>query len=158
MDSPPLIKLEKVNKAFASHQALKDVDLSVASGARLGIYGPNGGGKSTLLMVIAGLIKPSSGRAQVCGEAAHALPLRQSGKIGLVLARPGLYELLTARENLHHFGALYGLSEAQVDAKAEALCAKVSLRKQDLDRRSSVLSSGVQQKIAILRALLTDPQ
>lgn len=135
---------------------LRDVSLEVRAGEMVGVVGPNGGGKSTLLLMMAGLLRPSSGRVRVCGIDAFALSLTAAGKVGLVTARPGLYPLLTGRENLHHFGGLFGLSPAEVNAKAEPLASALELS--TMDERVSRLSTGMQQKLSLVRALLLSPE
>jgi ABC-type multidrug transport system ATPase subunit len=92
----------------------------------------------------------------VSGVEAQALSLTTTGRVGLVTARPGLYPLLTGRENLWHFGGLFGLTEREVDAKAEPLARELGLG-QGLDERVARLSTGTQQKLSLVRALLLSP-
>jgi ABC-2 type transport system ATP-binding protein len=152
----PIVVVEKAGRAFGRKSVLSDVDLTVAEGELVGIVGPNGGGKSTLLFLMAGLLRPTAGRVRVCDVDAYALSLQTAGRVGLVTARPGLYPLLTGRENLHHFGGLFGLSEAEVDEKAKPLAATLSLTQ--LDDRVATLSTGMQQKLSLVRALLLSPK
>jgi ABC-2 type transport system ATP-binding protein len=77
--------------------------------------------------------------------------------VGLVTARPGLYPLLTGRENLHHFGGLFGLTPAAVDEKATPLVRSFALEA-GLDTRVSGWSTGMQQKLSLVRALLLSPK
>ena len=123
----------------------------------LGLIGPNGGGKSTLLMLIAGLIRPTSGSVVVGGFNAHDLALSHTGSVGLITAVPGLYPLLTGRENLHYFGGLNGLSKAEVDAMSKPLLEELGLPDQ-MDRQIKEYSSGMQQKVSLVRALLMKPK
>ena len=97
------IQCHGVSRRFGKAEVLRDISLSVDSGELVGIVGPNGGSKSTLLMLMAGLLSPSSGKLLVCGTPADKLALQSHGKVGLVLARPGLYALLTGWENLEFF-------------------------------------------------------
>jgi ABC-type multidrug transport system ATPase subunit len=136
---------------------LSGVSLALGAGEVLGIVGPNGGGKSTLLLLMSGLLRATRGRVTVCGIEAHALSLTAAGCVGLVTARPGLYPLLTGRENLRHFGCLYGLAEAEVDAKAEPLARALELTS-GLDERVGRCSTGMQQKLSLVRALLLSPK
>jgi ABC-type Na+ transport system ATPase subunit NatA len=119
--SQAVVAMEKASRSFGAHEVLAGVSLSVRGGELVGIVGPNGGGKSTLLLLMAGLLGPTAGRVTVCGIDACALSLTAAGGVRLVTARSGLSTLLSGRENLHHFGGLFGLSPAEVDAKAEPL-------------------------------------
>ncbi|MEZ4317527.1 MAG: ABC transporter ATP-binding protein [Myxococcota bacterium] len=135
---------------------MEGVDLSVDPGEVLGLIGPNGGGKSTVLLMLAGLVTPSAGTVTVGGTPAHELALAAAGTVGLITAEPGLYPALTVRENLHWFAGLYGRAPAEVDAALPTLVADLELAPH-LDRRASALSSGQRQKASLVRALLLDP-
>lgn len=151
-----VVVLDKAGRTFGAREVLSNVTLTVSGGEMVGVVGPNGGGKSTLLLLMAGLLRPTSGRVQVCGIDAFALSLTAAGRVGLVTARPGLYPLLTGRENLHHFGGLFGLTPAEVDEKAAPLARALALTR--LDDRVAQLSTGMQQKLSLIRALLLSPQ
>ncbi|MBX2803937.1 MAG: ABC transporter ATP-binding protein [Myxococcales bacterium] len=139
------------------HAVLHDVGLQLQAGEVFGLIGPNGGGKSTLLLVLAGLVAPTAGTVQVDGVDAEQLALLSSGVVGLITAEPGLYPLLTGRENLHFFGGLYGLSSSEVDERAEPVARSLGVAEQ-LDRPSTVYSSGMRQKVSLARALLLRPK
>ncbi len=144
-------------RSFGARTVLSDVSLEVRRAEVLGIVGPNGGGKSTLLLLLAGLLVPTRGRVTVVGHPAHRLALEAAGLVGLVTARPGLYPLLTGRENLHHFGGLFGLAPGEVDAKTAPLAASLAIESA-LDARVGTWSSGMQQKLSLVRALLLSPR
>lgn len=152
-----IVALDDVGRSFGDRAVLTGVTATVRAGEVLGVVGPNGGGKSTLLMLAAGLLRPTSGRVLVCGKDAHTLSLTAAGLVGLVLARPGLYPLLTGRENLHHFAGLFGLRREDVDTKAAPLARTLELHA-DLDSRVGQWSTGMQQKLSLLRALLLSPR
>lgn len=158
MKKSPIVTMENTTRSFGAREVLAGVTLTVSSGEMIGIVGPNGGGKSTLLLLMAGLLRPTSGRVTVCGVDAFALSLTSAGSVGLVTARPGLYPLLTGRENLHHFGGLFGLSPAEVDAKAEPLARTLELTAAGFETRAGQLSTGMQQKLSLIRALLLSPK
>jgi ABC-2 type transport system ATP-binding protein len=149
--------MQNAGRAFGKRVVLSGLTLTVAGGEMVGVVGPNGGGKSTLLLLMAGLLRPTLGRVLVGGIDAHALALTAAGRIGLVTARPGLYPLLTGRENLWHFGGLFGLAPAEVDAKAAPLVQSFELTA-GLDERVGQMSTGMQQKLSLVRALLLAPQ
>jgi ABC-2 type transport system ATP-binding protein len=157
MDDGVLVALRGVTRAFGRRVVLDRVDLEVPAGQLLGVVGPNGGGKSTLLLLMSGLLLPTSGDARVCGIPASALSRTRAGLVGLVTARPGLYPLLTGRENLHHFAGLFGLSPRAIDARAEPLLAALQLST-GYDERVAGWSTGMQQKLSLVRALLLSPR
>ncbi len=155
--SEPLVVLRDAAKAFGRETVLSDISLTIEPGEVLGLVGPNGGGKSTLLLLMAGLLRPTAGTVEVCGITAHELALTAAGKVGLVTARPGLYPLLTGRENLHHFGGLFRLAPGEVDERAAPLLDALAFR-DGLDRRVGTWSTGMQQKLSLVRALLLSPE
>lgn len=156
-DAAPVVVLKNAGRSFGRRVVLSGLNLSVSGGELVGIVGPNGGGKSTLLLLMAGLLRPTVGSVTVCGIEAYALSLTSAGHVGLVTARPGLYPLLTGRENLRHFGGLFGLTPEEVDAKAEPLCKALELTT-GFDDRVARWSTGMQQKLSLIRALLLRPQ
>jgi ABC-type multidrug transport system ATPase subunit len=151
-----LVEVRGVGKSYGGREVLAGVDLDVHAGEVLGLIGPNGGGKSTLLAALAGLIRPDRGEVRVDGVPAHRLALDRAGSVGLITATPGLYPLLTGRENLHFFGGLYGLRTAEVDDRVRALADALDITQQ-LNVPAAACSSGQQQKISLLRALLMAP-
>ena len=155
--SEPVVEVDRATKAFGDAAVVSNVSLSIRPGEVLGIVGPNGGGKSTLLLLLAGLLRPSSGTVSVCGRTAHKLALDSAGLVGLVTARPGLYPLLTGRENLRHFGGLFGLPDDQIDRKAAPILSALALD-EGMDQRVAQWSTGMQQKLSLTRALLLKPR
>lgn len=152
-----LISAKALGRSFGRRQVLSDVELEVHSGELLALIGPNGGGKSTLLLLMAGLISPTSGALLVDGRPAEDVALETTGTVGLITARPGFYPLLTGAENLAFFGGLYGLSAAEVAAKSRPLTDELGIT-DSLDIRVGGYSSGMQQKLALVRALLMSPK
>lgn len=153
----PVVVLKDAGRSFGRRVVLSGLNLTVSEGELVGIVGPNGGGKSTLLLLMAGLLRPTVGSVIVCGIEAYEMSLTSAGHVGLVTARPGLYPLLTGRENLQHFGGLFGLAPQEVDAKAEPLCKALELTT-GFDDRVARWSTGMQQKLSLVRALLLRPK
>ena len=152
----PSAVAEGLSRSFGGRAIVDQVDLALHPGEVVGLLGPNGGGKSTLLLLLAGLVRPTVGRVDIQGTPAHELALNRAGAVGLITAEPGLYPLLTGRENLRYFGGLFGSSSSEVDARAEPLLRELDIV-DDLDRPSSEYSSGMRQKISLARALLFEP-
>ncbi|MEO1271862.1 MAG: ABC transporter ATP-binding protein, partial [Myxococcota bacterium] len=151
------VMLKRVSKRFGSNEVLSGIDLQMQGGEVVALVGPNGGGKSTLLMLIAGLLRPSSGDVRVYGVEASQVARSRSGEVGLVTARPGLYPLLTGWENLEHFGGLFGLGSEQVRSRAAMLVSQFRLT-EAMTRPVSGWSSGMQQKLSLVRALFLSPR
>lgn len=156
MPKEPLVTLKNVGKNLSKKTILEDINFEIFPGEVIGIIGPNGGGKSTLLKILAGFVSPTDGSVLVAGVAPKKLLSQSSGEIGLVLPEPGFYPLLTAWENLVYFGALLGLSDAQTRQRAAGLIENLKLR--EMDERLAALSTGTRQKLSLVRALLLEPK
>lgn len=154
----PVARLEGVVARFGPKTVLDGLDLQVHAGEVLGVLGPNGGGKSTLLTLLAGLVRPTAGQALVGELAADQVARRHTGQVGLITAEAGLYPLLTGWENLEFFGQLCGLSVGEVRHRGAALLSELELSNADLDRRTGEYSSGMRQKVSLTRALLLSPR
>ena len=111
--------LNQVNKKLGNRKILEDVSFTVAQGDIFGYLGPNGAGKTTTIRIIMGLFRADSGTVQVLGENTSLDKLRR--KIGFVLEYDGLYDNLTARENLDFYYQLYGVPEARKNKIDEML-------------------------------------
>ena len=148
------IEIRNLTKSFGSHVALRDVDLAVAEGEFLTMVGPNGAGKTTLIRILATLSRPTSGEVWVDGWnlADGAAEVRQ--RIGLVSHQPLLYGDLTAEENLRFYSRMYNVPEPE--NRIEEVLEQVGLlaRRRDPVR---TLSRGMQQRLAIARAILHRP-
>ena len=121
-----------------------------------GLLGPNGAGKTTTVRMLAGLIAPSVGRAAIDGIDVATDPEAVRARIGILTETPGLYDRLTARQNLEFFGQLHGMSRTVRDERIERLLRLFEL----WDRRDGLagtFSKGMKQKLAIARALLHEP-
>ena len=137
-------------------RALRGVDLRVKTGEIFGLLGPNGAGKTTLLKILACLVLPDAGRAEVGGEdVRHENTVKP--RIGLVHPdERSFYWRLSGRDNLRFFARLYDVPGKRIDSRIDALLHKVDLAEAAV-RRFSDYSSGMKQRLAIARALLHDP-
>jgi heme exporter protein A len=143
-----MLLAEGLRHAFGSVRALDDVSFSVQPGQTLAVFGPNGAGKTTLLKVLAGLIQPQRGRAQIDGGR------RAVGWIG---HQPQLYTPLTVTENLRFWGSLYDIAPAELAVRVSDLLARLELE-EHAGRPVRALSRGLVQRVAIARALVHDPR
>ncbi|MFI8575496.1 ATP-binding cassette domain-containing protein [Rossellomorea aquimaris] len=156
-----MIQIHEVTKQFKDKKkyvtALKHVSFSVEKGEVVGLLGENGAGKTTLLRTIATLLTPTQGYVQVAGYDTIKNPNEIKTKIGVLFGgETGLYDRLTARENLQYFALLYGLSKHETKVRIDDLARMFGMRDY-LDRRVSGFSKGMRQKVAIARTLIHNP-
>ncbi len=142
-------------KTFGSLEALRGVNLKVSPGERLALVGPNGSGKSTLLKVLATLLRPSSGTARLASFDVQKQALEVRRLIGVVCHQSFLYSDLTAYENLEFYGRLYELPDPSGRAVEQLRLVGLELQADVLGRD---LSRGMQQRLALARALVHDPR
>ncbi len=152
-----MLSIENASRTFDTRTVVSRVNLQLAPGEVLALIGPNGGGQSTLLWMIAGLVQPSSGSIRITGIHAHEIAQASVGAVGLVTAEPGLYPLLTGWENLCFFGSLYGEQLANIRKFATPRLAELGLLN-EMERPVSEWSSGMRQKLSLCRALLLSPK
>jgi ABC-2 type transport system ATP-binding protein len=138
--------------------ALNNVNLDVRQGELFGLLGPNGAGKTTLIKVLTTLLAPTSGWARVAGADVSREPHRVRPMINMVSGGESSgYGLLTVRENLWMFSQFYGIPSKEANQKIEELMKMVGMSDR-LHTKSSDLSTGLRQKMNIVRGFLTDPQ
>ena len=150
------IEIRELTRTFGERVAVDRLTLDIPTGAVFGFLGPNGAGKTTTVRMLTALIAPTAGAARIHG---HALGpdnelIRRS--VGILTETPGLYERLSARQNLLFFARLYGIERARADAQAERYLRMMELWERRDDRVGG-FSKGMRQKIAIARALLHEP-
>lgn len=147
------INLERVNKNLGNREILKDVSFIVEQGDIFGYLGPNGAGKTTTIRVILGLFKPDSGKAHILGEDTEDDAARE--KLGFVLEADGLYDNLTAHENLDYYCQIYSVSPAQKRIEEMLWLVGLSDRARD---KVSTYSKGMRQRLALARAMVHNPE
>src|SRR5258708_26197348 len=113
-----MIRAEGLEKRFGTVIAVDGVSFTAPDGAVTGLVGPNGAGKTTSLRMIYGLIKPDAGRVEVDGLDLRTDPLTVQARLGVLPDLSGLYQRLTARQHIHYFGRLQGLSSAELKSRA----------------------------------------
>lgn len=151
------IQTRGLTRRFGQQIAVDSLDLAVPAGSVFGFLGPNGAGKTTTVRMLCALIGPSAGSAEVLGHDIVGAAGRVRGAVGILTETPGLYDKLSALQNLIFFARLYDVTPAQARAQAERYLRLLEL----WPRRDSPVggfSKGMRQKLAIARALLHDPQ
>jgi ABC-2 type transport system ATP-binding protein len=156
--SSPAIKVASVSVRFGKKEALKKVSLGVERGEVHALLGPNGAGKTTLLRVLTGLVAPGEGDVALLGKNRPRSMTREFGGIfGLVPSGDRTFYLrISGLENLVFFGRLHGLSRKRAVERAMARLEAVGLR-EDARNRVGIYSHGMQKRLSVARALLTDP-
>jgi ABC-2 type transport system ATP-binding protein len=154
----PDIAIETINltRDFATVRAVDDLTLTVPSGQVFGFLGPNGSGKTTTIRLLLGLLEPTAGRAKVLGfdTVSQGQAIRE--RSGALLEHPGLYERLSAEDNLDFYGRVWHMPAAERQQRIQELLSHVGL----WDRRRETVaawSRGMKQKLAVARALLHRP-
>ena len=155
----PLVELKKVSQAFGSKVILDQVDLTVYPGEALGVIGPSGTGKSTILRVIAGLLNPDAGEVYVRGQKRRGT-IEQGEKpmnVAMVFQQSALFDSLTVEENVGF--ALYRHSKLPPQKIRELVEEKLELVGLPGvgDRYPAQLSGGMQKRVSLARAIITDP-
>lgn len=149
-----MIEVHKVAKRFGNNVVLKQVSLRLPAGQIMGLIGPSGAGKTTLVKAIMGMERVDAGETTVLNT---AMPNRQiMQKIGYMAQSDAIYETLTARENLHFFGELMGVHGAQLTAAITHVAAVVNLT-DELSRRVRAYSGGMKRRLSLAIALIADP-
>jgi heme exporter protein A len=150
-----MIETKKLVKRFGSKTVLRGVDFNVQPGEFVALLGPNGAGKTTFLRILASLSRPTLGEVMVAG---HKLPDQADqvrAQLGVVSHLPLLYPELTAEENLRFYARMYGIDAMEMRITEVLQMIGLEHRRRDL---VSTFSRGMQQRLAIGRAVIHDPQ
>ena len=150
-----MIRVKKLIKRFGLKTVLRGLDFHVEQGEFVALLGPNGAGKTTFLRILASLSRPSMGGVSIAG---YRLPDQASAvrrRLGVVSHQPLLYGDLTAQENLRFYGRMYGVGNLNLRVEEVLELVGLTPRRRDLVR---TFSRGMQQRLAIGRAVLHDPE
>ncbi|MDZ8107213.1 MAG: ABC transporter ATP-binding protein [Nostoc sp. DedQUE12a] len=155
----PLIELKSVSKSFGSHKVLDNVDLTIYQGEALGIIGPSGTGKSTILRVIAGLLAPDEGEIYVQGVRREGL-IEDGGEsvgIGMVFQQAALFDSLTVEENVGFL--LYQNSKLPRSRIRDLVKEKLEMVGLSgiSDLYPAELSGGMRKRVSFARAIMANP-
>jgi heme exporter protein A len=154
MSESPVFTLAGVTKRFGYRTVLRDISFGIEAGEFVLVLGNNGAGKSTLLKLVSSLMRPSEGELSFAGRPYRAAGPDLRRALGMISHESRLYGDLTARENLHLFGTLYGVAELK--ARIAAALAEVRLEGYpDLPTRA--FSSGMLKRLSLARLLLYEP-
>jgi sodium transport system ATP-binding protein len=153
-DRGPLLSITSKRRVVT---AVDNVSFTAADGEVTGLLGPNGAGKTTLLRMLATLLTPDQGHAQIDGADLITQRPTVRRRLGVLGDAKGLYWRLSARENIIYFGRLQGMTRADATHRAATLIDELGLRSL-ADRPTQGFSQGERMKVAIARALVHNPQ
>jgi ABC-2 type transport system ATP-binding protein len=150
------IRLEGLTREFGPVRAVDGLSLEVPAGIVFGFLGPNGAGKTTTIRLLLGLLEPTGGRAEVLGFDTRTQAQEVRTRTGALLEHSGIYEQLSAEDNLEFYGRVWRMPEAERRARIKALLTDMGLweRRKEL---AGTWSRGLKQKLALARTLLHRP-
>jgi ABC-2 type transport system ATP-binding protein len=151
-----VIHARGLRRQFGKVVAVDDVSFTVPAGTILALLGPNGAGKTTTVRLLAGLLAPSAGEATVAGCDVRADPAGARARVGVVTDSPGLHDQMTPLTYLDFFGRIYGLDTSDRRRRIDELLSLFDLQAVGT-RHMAGFSRGMQQKVALARALLHEP-
>jgi ABC-2 type transport system ATP-binding protein len=152
-----VLEVEGLAKRYGDVLALKDLTVRVDEGECLVLLGRNGAGKTTALRCMAGVLLPSAGSVKVDGIDSAEDPAGVRARVGLMPEVPGLYERMSARAYLHHFGAIYDMEPGLRGRRIDELLDLFELSEAG-ERWLGTYSKGMRQKVALIRATLHRPR
>jgi ABC-2 type transport system ATP-binding protein len=162
-DTLPALLIEHLTKRFVVGRkrkaivAINDVSLRIRRGEIYGILGANGSGKSTLIRLVSTLLTPDSGRVEVFGHDVRREEMAVKRVINRVSVDAAFFKKLSPHENLSYAARLYGMDARQAKREAIQILERLGIGEKRLGRPLEQMSRGMQQKVAIARALLTSP-
>ncbi len=149
----PVISIKNVKKALGDREVLKDISFTAGKSDIFGYLGPNGAGKTTTIRILLGLLQADSGNVEVLGKNINLSETRR--KIGFVLDSDGLYENMTAEDNMAFYTRIYGVSEAEERIGSLLKIVNLDDRARDMVK---TYSRGMRQRLALARSMVHDPE
>lgn len=153
----PIISCENLTKRFGPLTALEDVSFQADEGQIIGLLGPDGAGKTTLMRHLCGLWKPDAGKVTVLGLDSVRNASKIQSQVGYVPQKFGLYENLTVMENITLYARLHGISRSDLEERVKKLL-EITLLAPFTKRMAGKLSGGMKQKLALICALISRPK
>ncbi|WOF16270.1 ABC transporter ATP-binding protein [Methanoplanus sp. FWC-SCC4] len=151
-----MIKTENLVKEYNEKKAVDNLNLEVGDGEVFGFLGPNGAGKSTTILMLTGMIEPTSGNCTIQGVNVALNPLKGKEILGYLPEDVGFYKNLTGYENLDYLGKFYPLTKSEREERIEILLKSVRLN--DVPQKVGEYSRGMNQRLGLALALLNDPK
>lgn len=152
-----IISLNQVTKVYDEQKAVDELSLSIQEGEIFGLLGPNGAGKSTTILMMLGLIEPTSGSIQINGIDPVREPIEVKKRVGYLPDHPGFYPQMTGFENLLYTASLNGYSKQKAVKLATELLEQVGL-KEAANKKTGKYSRGMKQRLGIADVLIKEPE
>jgi ABC-2 type transport system ATP-binding protein len=152
-----MIRLEELTKRYGKYVAVERLTLEVEGGELFGFLGPNGAGKTTTIKMMAGLLRPTSGRIHLAGFDLEREPEKAKSVLGFIPDRPFLYEKLSAAEFLRFVAGLYGIDGREVGRRIDGLLELVDLTRVKTELIES-FSHGMKQRLVMAACFIHDPK
>jgi ABC-2 type transport system ATP-binding protein len=150
------IQVDHLVKRFGTVTAVDDVSLAVRKGETFGFLGPNGAGKTTTIRLLTGVLTPDAGNVRINGIDIHRDPLDAKMQMGVIPESSTVYGDLSAEQNLHLSGKMYGMSRALRETRIDEVLSQLGLKER---RRTPVrtFSKGMKQRVSIACAIIHRP-
>lgn len=149
----PIIELSRITQKFQDKEVLKEVSLQVAAGEILGLLGPSGAGKTTMVKIVTGQLLPTAGTVTLDGEVLHKKNRTMYRKMGMMMEQVGLYERLSCYDNLKLFARIYEIPDEKIYRVLE-LVGLSEAKKRPVEK----LSKGMRGRLALARAVMSEPE
>lgn len=152
-----MINVSDLSKTFKDFEAVKNVSFTASEGEVVGLLGENGAGKTTTLRMLATMLKPTKGTASINGYDLIKQADLVRGEIGILFGgEVGIYDRLTARENIKYFAELNNMEKLKINKRIDELSEMLDMNEY-IDKRVGKFSRGMKQKVAIARAIVHNP-
>lgn len=148
-----VVQISNIHQKFGEKTVLENINMDVKQGEILGLLGPSGAGKTTLIKILTGQLKPTSGTAMVFGKNSGNLTGADYSQIGMMMDNFGLYDRMSCYDNLLFFAKLYGISKTKITESLE----RVGLLEAKKTMASN-LSKGMRSRLLLARVLMTEPK
>lgn len=153
-----MLEIKDVSKKFKDSKVVDRLSFNVKEGEIVGLLGENGAGKTTTLRMISTMLKPTEGTIKVNEYDVVKNPSQVRREIGVLFGgEVGIYDRLSARENIEYFGRLYGMTKENIDKRIEELTQDLKMEEY-IDKRAGKFSRGMKQKVSIARTIVHSPK
>lgn len=157
MSSEKIIEVSNLTKYYGELLAVSKINFTVKRGEIFGFLGPNGAGKTTTINILTGLTKPTSGKTLTSGSDVTSEPIKAKEQVGVVPGISGLYDEMTAQDNINFSAKLHSVPKEKRVPFAQELLSLFGLYERRNDRVST-FSSGMKRRLMIATALVHDPE
>src|SRR5579875_136940 len=156
LDNRVLVEIHGLTKTYGSFEAVKQLDLTVASARIFALLGPNGAGKTTTIRILMGILAPTSGWARIAGLDCFKDRVEVKRRVGYLPDEPVFYDYLRGSEIIRFAGEMHGLSAPEIKRRARPLVEQLEFA-DALDEFAANYSRGMKKKLALTCAMLHDP-